>query len=168
MNRNLPSRKEKAKGLWHSKQKTGRAWAKTEPWKSVHVSDRAGHLRMAARGEAGARQRKGRALKRMTGGRAWGGQGSINLTWGFTEFRLKDGAARQEAGERSPGKSYCKQFSDTWQRVNPDNQKDRSQRHWRVDSVSLRDRSGRAREKETKHSHSLEDRVTRVSQDKWW
>ena len=47
MNRNLPSRKEKAKGLWHSKQKTGRAWAKTEPWKSVHVSDRAGHLRMA-------------------------------------------------------------------------------------------------------------------------
>ena len=51
MNRNLPSRKEKAKGLWHSRQKTGRALAKTEPRMSVCVSNRAGHLRMAARGQ---------------------------------------------------------------------------------------------------------------------
>lgn len=61
MNRNLPSRKEKAKGLWHSRQKTGRAWAKTEPPKSVCVSDRQviWAWEQGARGGSKAAQRQG-------------------------------------------------------------------------------------------------------------
>lgn len=68
MNRNLPSRKEKAKGLWHSMQKTGRAWAKTELPNSVCVCLTGRSSGHGSKGrEAGARQPRGRAVKRRVG-----------------------------------------------------------------------------------------------------